>query len=309
MLPDETHDQARQSMTLVIDRELGVGKFTVYHSKILGTGEEFALKAFPLEPSCYNIFLQEKRILEKLKHKNIVRFQPQFHTVNKQFNCNFLLTEFAQYGNFFTLVTSKGLATERLVRTYFHHLIEGLEYMHSCGIAHLDIKLENLLLGNDFQMKITDFDQSQEIGDSCLKARGSAFYRAPEILENNCTNFSAADIYSAGIVLFTMKAGEFPFFERDDGKVIHYDLFISDNKLFWENKVSSRKNKNCFSEDFKELINGMLAADPDRRYKIRDIKSSNWYNGPILDDQELKEEMEKVWERIMFLKSLNKKKH
>lgn len=309
MLPDETHDEAKPVVNIVIDRELGAGKFKVYHAKLSHTKEEYALKAFPLEAAFYDIFLHEKRILKKLMHKNIVRLQYLPHTVNKQFNCNFLLTEYAQYGNFFHLVTNKGLVSERVIRTYFHQLVEGLEYIHSRGIAHLDVKLDNLLLGNDFQLKITDFDQSQELKDSCLKARGTAFYRAPEILEDKCKNFVAADVYSAGIVLFAMKAGEFPFYERDDKKLIHYDLFVSDNGAFWENKVSSRKNKAFFSEEFKELINGMLAADPERRLKLQDIKNSCWYNGPILSDQELKEEMERTWERILFLKSLNKRKH
>jgi serine/threonine protein kinase len=236
----------------------------------------------------------------------VIEFKPCSSLENKNFNYNIILTEFAPYGCFFDIVKNGGLIQEKLIRTYFHQLIEGLEYLHSQNIAHLDLKLENLLLGSDFKLKIADFDQSQELNVFPLKGKGTENYRAPEIIEGNITNFISADIYSAGIVLYAFKAGGFPFCERkEEGWIdlVHYDLFLNDKKAFWEAKVGHKKNKSFFSEEFMELINNMLNKDSERRYKINDIKKSRWYNGPIYSNESLKNEMERIWERILFKKA------
>jgi len=291
---------------IVIDKELGSGKYKVYHARNSLDNSTYAVKIFPISPRSNSIYQHEKKIHSQLSHKNIIEFKPCSNFVNKNFNYNIILTEFAQYGCFFDVVKSGGLTQEKLIRTYFHQLVEGLDYLHSQNIAHLDIKLENLLLGSDFQLKIADFDQSQEINVSALKGRGTENYRAPEIIEGNLKNFISADIYSLGIVLYAFKAGGFPFCERKEESgidLIHYDLFLNDKKGFWEAKVSHKKNKSFFSEEFMELINNMVAKDPERRYQINDIKKSRWYNGPIYTDESLKGEMERIWERILFKKS------
>jgi len=72
--------------------------------------------------------------------------------------------EYAPFGNFSTLIKKYGLGyNETLVRTYFHQLIEGLSELHRNGIAHLDIKPANLLLGSDYQLKVCDFNISTKI--------------------------------------------------------------------------------------------------------------------------------------------------
>jgi len=197
------------------------------------------------------------------------------------------LTEFAKYGDFFDLVTKGFLESEILIRTYFHQLIEGLEYIHSQGVAHLDLKLENLMLGTDFQLKIIDFDQSQMITDKTLTSGGTIAYRAPEIINGNSTNFTAADIFSAGIILYAFKAREFPFVEKivdneyKDSR--SYLTFAKNNRNFWRMKGYAKKDKFFYSEEFISLVNGMLHENPQKRFTIKNIKESKWYQGPVLD--------------------------
>ena len=81
---------------------------------------------------------------------------------------------------------------KKLARTYFRQLIDGLEYLHSQGVRHLDLKLENLLIGDDYQLKIIDFDLSYMSGDTQILTRGSKFYRAPELRASQCRKRSSS---------------------------------------------------------------------------------------------------------------------
>ena len=95
--------------------------------------------------------------------------------------------EHAAHGGCFDFLTENKhlFRDEKLVRTYFRQLIEDLEYLHHRGVAHLDIKLENLLIDANFSLKVTNFDLSAFIEGRNLLARRTRFRRAPEILIQN----------------------------------------------------------------------------------------------------------------------------
>jgi len=286
-------------------KEIGAGKFRVFQARSIDQKETFAVKLFPTTQSARSIYLHEKKIHSKLNHKNIIKYRHSSNIMTKDFNYDAILTEFAPYGNFYEIVVNRGLQNEKLIRTYFQQLVQGVEYLHRQNIGHLDLKLDNLLLGDDFELKIADFDQSQELTSTTMRARGTAFYRAPEILERNCKNFKAADVYSMGIILFAFKASNFPFYEEQDQgsyKLVHYDLFMQDKEAFWQEKAADKKNKSFFSEEFIELINGMLEKDVNKRFSIEDIKKSRWYNGSTFTKEELKRNMERISERLLFMK-------
>jgi len=199
-------------------------------------------------------------------------------------------------------VTKGGLAHEVHMRTYFHQLISGLEYLHSQGIAHLDLKLDNLLLGKDFLLKITDFDQAQIQGEANQVSAGTNSYRAPEVRDQTCSNFFAADVYSIGVILYAFKTRQFPFVEPDNdinAEMMYYDLFTEKNEEFWKVKSGKiNKQADFFTEDFRVLLGGILERDPAKRWTIQDIKNSGWYNKPILSIEGLKFHMDRVCQRL-----------
>jgi len=296
---------------IFIDKQIGSGKYYVYHAFLPLTQSEYALKVFPKDRASEASYSREKEVITSFQsHKHIIKYISNINLRGLDtLNANYILLEYAPYGNFYELVLNKGFTEEKIIRTYFHQLIEGLEHLHSQGIAHVDLKLDNLLLGDDFLLKISDFDQSQKFEEKKLKCRGTACYRAPEIFEGNCENLIAADIYSLGIILYTMKAREFPFIEQTSGaktQLLHFDLFTENNEEFWSTKVADKINPNFFSESFKELLNGVMEQDPSKRFSIDDIKNSKWYTEPILRQEELKVKMERLWERILFKKSLKR---
>ncbi len=283
--------------SLVISKKIGTGKFCVYEAQSPTRREKYALKVFPKNTSGLTQYEKEK-LMFNLSHPNVIQSIP-IKCHRKDFVA--LLTEYASHGDFFELVTSGGLVNEVVVRSYFHQLVEGLEYTHSKGIAHLDLKLENIMLGADYMLKIIDFDQAQKTTDDLITSGGSQGYRAPEVQIGICKDLEAADIFSAGVILYAFQAREFPFLEVEDPTfedVRCYSTFVKNNQKFWQKKSEAKKDRNIFSAEFRELVNGMLECDPNNRYTIEDIKKSEWYKGRVLDSASLKAEVKQAIQAI-----------
>jgi len=172
------------------------------------------MKLYPYtEDNKKSPFYQNELRAAELDHPNIcspVYFEEccEF-TVNdtiKLFSA--IYAPYAAYGDFFNLITgSNVMVDEKIVRTLFIQLAKGLQYMHSKGYSHLDLKPENLVLADDFSLKIIDFDLIHHENDDGVKGRGSSCYRAPELLKSR-PNIDAkkCDVYSAGMILFIMKS-------------------------------------------------------------------------------------------------------
>ena len=191
-----THNPvAKDSLTVL--KKLNQGLLSVYSQS---QRKKYCLKMFPMNNFGTPLF-QNERIIAKFNHSNIIEHIPvkchssKFHAV---------VTELAKYGNFLDFTLKGFLNTEVLIRTYFHQLIAGLEYIHSQEHAHLGIKLENLMLGSDFNLKIVNFSNAQSVEDRRFTPAGTEGYRAPEVICGSCEDFVAADIYSAGVILYAL---------------------------------------------------------------------------------------------------------
>jgi len=295
-----THD------TLIVEGKVAEGKNTVYQVFSPLHKANYALKVFEKTPA-NSIQYQKEQLISTLSHPNVIQHIP----IQDEFSDVYAhLTEFAKYGDFFSLI-SRGILTknEVLARTFFHQLIEGLEYIHSQGVSHLDLKLENLVLSSEFTLKIIDFDQSQLITDAIMTSGGTPVYRAPEVSYGTCQDLRAADIYSVGVILYILKTGEFPFIETfDERRRIRRACshFMINNNEFWKNKAKSLGNERTFNEEFIELVNGMLECDVKKRFKINDIKSSKWFNGQVLDKKSLKIRMKASFANTKIKNCFNK---
>lgn len=286
-------------MDFQVISQLGQSKFKVYHVYSPSIKTHYALKSFPKDSQGTKCYLREISF-SNLSHPNVIRFVPIPEP--DSLNQHAILTEFTEHGDFFNLATKGIVSSEIIIRSYFHQLIEGLEYLHSQGISHLDLKLENLLLGADFKLKIIDFDQSQHLAEKSLMTSGTPDFRAPEMISGACEDFMAADIYSAGIILYACRAQEYPFQEvimkcsEIQGSLPplrHYREFMQKNDSFWRNKAFRKGDFNFFSKEFKELINGMLELDVKKRFTLEDVIKSRWYQGDILNQENLEALMKK----------------
>jgi len=287
----------------IVLKRISQAKFSVYLVTHPQTEQLYAMKVYPREHEKPNFFFHNEIRFSRFQHPNIVstlgyKDNSTFSREGSAHNLSYIVMEFAPYGDLFDLfMEQKHFFDEKLARTYFHQLIAGLECLHENGVAHLDIKLENLLIGEDYQLKIADFDLSYIEGDEKIHALGSRCYRAPEILYKNCEEGKPADVYSAGIVLFMLQSqGMLPHLEGQEYQGVNlFELLNENPEMFWLKHCEFHREKaELFTEEFRELFIGMTKKNPKERLTVQEIKESRWYNGEIYSDDELVDIMEEM---------------
>ena len=176
------------------------------------SGQIVAIKSFNKKKNIFSIskIKNEVKIMSKLrKHNNIVKLFELFETEDHY--C--LVMENIVGGNLLNAINKMNKIPENLAKIIFKQLIKTLQYIHSNGIVHRDIKPDNILLDLDNTIKICDFgvskiiSEGQLIRDSC----GTPAFVAPEILLDYPYDPFPTDIWSSGVVLYAMTTGFFPF--------------------------------------------------------------------------------------------------
>ncbi|XP_066889340.1 serine/threonine-protein kinase STK11 isoform X4 [Kogia breviceps] len=160
---------------------------------------------------------------------------------------------------------------EANVKKYFCQLVDGLEYLHSQGIVHKDIKPGNLLLTTGGTLKISDLGVAEALhpfaeDDTCRTSQGSPAFQPPEIA-NGLDTFSGfkVDIWSAGVTLYNITTGLYPF----EGDNI-YKLFENIGK--GEYTIPG----DC-GPPLADLLQGMLEYEPAKRFSIQQIRQHSWF--------------------------------
>mmetsp|Transcript_26257 Transcript_26257/g.23129 ORF Transcript_26257/g.23129 Transcript_26257/m.23129 type:complete len:213 (+) Transcript_26257:402-1040(+) len=211
--------------------------------------------------------------------------------------------ELANNGDFAAVLDHPTFSQDvKLVRTYLHQLVQGLEYLHSNGVYHLDIKPENLLLNKDFHLKIADFDSCYIKGDKKIISRGTGNFRAPELICKEPIDPEVADIYSVGIFLFSMRCGLLPYSEEElINGVDLFELAMNDFEEFWKMHQELNDNASIFiDKEFKDLFRSMIRFDTKKRMRLADVKKHKWYQGPTYTSTELKAKMNKILKKKTF---------
>jgi serine/threonine protein kinase len=307
-LVQESPENQAAYQSLNVIKRLSKAKFPVYLTSSKINRQNYAMKIFSFKGDKPHPYFKNEVRFACLKSPyviNIVYHENEKDTLYKGElkKVSYVLMEYAPFGDFFDFVTKhREDIDEKLVRTYFRQLINGIEYLHASKVAHLDLKPENLLLGADFNMKIADFDLSYVVGDPKILSRGTRYYRGPEFFkspdnEPKLTNPFASDVYAAGIILFILKSGGiYPHSENNTLEGIDLvDLMYNSNTEFWRKHCEIQERESSFYDrDFKELFNSMVKYNPDERCTLEDIKKSKWYNGPVYSGIEMQRRMKKI---------------
>ena len=154
-------------------------------------------------------FVNEVTILETLEHKSIVKIYEYGYDgiLSRDDNeamtgLNYIIMEYIPHSLFDFCVTM-GSMGEDAGRYFFNQMIDVVDYIHRQGVAHRDIKLENIGIDNDLKIKLLDFGlASQRNIDHLTDSVGSPHYMAPEVHQNEAYRGQAADFFSVGVILF-----------------------------------------------------------------------------------------------------------
>ena len=157
--------------------------------------------------------------------------------------------EYCAKGNMYDYISNLKSFTHPIARFYFSQILDALETIHTAGFYHGDIKLENILLDEQFDIKITDFGFSGINTELLNRHRGTIGYMTPEILARRNFSGQAYDIFAACVVLYMLITGHRPFMEASSTD-LHYKM-IKEEKFVEYFRSMPHENLNA---DLKSLF-------------------------------------------------------
>lgn len=204
----------------------------------------------------------------QLKHPNIIRLIETFED-----ECNiYLVMEYAEQGDLFDKLSHEKIFSEKQSAKYMLDICKGLDYCHDLNIIHRDIKLENILIGNDGHLKIADFGWAIQTQDLCNSFCGTLEFLPPEILKGDSYG-PQCDVWSLGILMYEMLCGTNPFGNRSS---------LNEKDCYWiilSHKIINEEpsmNSSYITYKSKDLLRKMLCKDVETRITLKDILQHPW---------------------------------
>ena len=212
-----------------------------------------------------NIFLrfeQEVRIMQTMNHPRIVKLEEVIYDPENIY----LVLEYCPHGDLFQQICKCGAYNEEKLRVVFREIVEALDYIHSKNVAHRDLKPENILLDENYMPKIADFGLCHELSAKKLLMTpcGSPFYAPPEIIRNEKYDGKMSDIWSLGVVLFTMATGALPWTEPNQ------------TALFLQIENCDFKIPPEMSPPVQQLVQMMMVKNPKDRPSTKELLNHPW---------------------------------
>jgi serine/threonine protein kinase len=262
-----------------IGRLLGEGGFgKVFLGSDTETNKAVAIKfidrSLVVQRHLEEYVMREIETLKALKHKHIV----QLYEVIEKPAIYYIVMELAPNGELFDKIVEARKFDEATARRYFQQLMSAVAYCHARGIAHRDLKAENLLLGSNDVLKVCDFglarpaieEHGEEFNELYMTSlAGSQDYQAPEMRTQSQYLGFPCDIWSCGVILYFMLCGYLPFAERADDAT---DRRIREGRF--RNDTAQYKG---LSAEAKSLIESILVVDVSKRATIVDIVQHPWF--------------------------------
>lgn len=256
-------------------KTIGKGNFAkVKLARHILTGREVAIKIIDktqLNPTSLQKLFREVRIMKILNHPNIVKL---FEVIETE-KTLYLIMEYASGGEVFDYLVAHGRMKEKEARAKFRQIVSAVQYCHQKHIVHRDLKAENLLLDADMNIKIADFGFSNEftVGNKLDTFCGSPPYAAPELFQGKKYDGPEVDVWSLGVILYTLVSGSLPF----DGQ----------NLKELRERVLRGKYRIPFymSTDCENLLKRFLVLNPTKRGTLEQIMKDRWINAGHEEDE------------------------
>jgi len=317
-----TRQKPRVVKGLILGETLGKGTFGYVKLGIKkSTKQQFALKFLLKKNQRFNedAVRTEIECMKRVKHKNVIRL------LAHDYNCKYpgkdgkiedtvlMVLEYAPGGDLYDILFYSGKLNEQVTKTYFLQLADALKAMHAVGVTHRDLKANNILLDYKFRLKVTDFGLSNVYtGGNIAQNRmqttwvGTKGYQAPEMILNRPFSYKA-DIFSAGVVVFTLLTGHQPFKTAAASDPWYKCIAAKKAHKFWRSHPDDRLSAPCMN-----IIESMIAYQPKERWELDQLVKHPWVSSqspePPLSQEELYKTMIQLHKRAVRKKMQDPKR-
>ena len=259
----------------VVGPSIGQGAYATVKLSVHKTSSaQVAIKVYDkakmMEPHRRRNLLREVEILRKLNHTNCVKMLEAISTPK----AIFLVMEYVPGESLHSYLQRKTLKKldENEARMIFTQVVDGLNYCHQQSISHRDLKLENIIVDKQNQVKIIDFGFSTltEAGERMKIFCGTPSYMAPEIVQRKEFLGAAADLWALGVLLYALLSGTFPF------------RGLTDKELYAKIAKGIFSFPHCVPQAARNLIGSLLSVDPSRRPSCAQILKHTWVLNTVL---------------------------
>ncbi len=249
----------------------------------LRTSEIFAVKEIDkksYEPREVEFTIREVNIMMKITHPNIVNTHDIFENVSHLH----LVIEYMQGGELFDIIADQGHLSEQRASQVLRDIITAVDYLHTLGVVHCDIKPENILCKTKqwpLMVKLCDFGLANVIDQSASAAAGANAsmsattgtpgYVAPEVILKKKYG-PPVDMWAIGVVLYVMLSGRMPFYGRSDVECLR-------RTANGQYSFPDREWRNI-SDDAKSLVRALLQLNPEKRLTARAALQHGWLAVP-----------------------------
>lgn len=253
----------------LIGRSLGQGAYAVVKQAThKQTKQLVAIKSYDksklTQPHRRRNLRREIQIMQKLEHPHIVKL----HKAIKSTRHVHLIQEYVGGCSLHSYVKSRlsHRLNEEEARRVFKQCVSAIKYLHDFNISHRDIKLENILLDTNQDVKIIDFGFSSvtQKDQPSRSFCGTPSYMAPEIIKRRDFFGPPADVWALGVLLHVLLTGTFPFKGSND-KDLYRKIMVGVGDL--SDSIPSRA---------RLLIKKMLSMNPQTRLSINDVAEDQW---------------------------------
>lgn len=250
------------------------------------------------------------RLSHDLEHPNIVSFYEWYETSNHLW----LVVELCTGGSLESVVVQDGCLSEDVVRSFGWGLAQGLNYIHEMGVVLSDLTPAKILLDGSGLLKFGNFCLSKAEGETLEdffsllstseisekgdtveqfdrmreKLKGSLFYKAPEVLLGSETNMST-DLWALGCIIYYMFTGKPPFYSDSSTELT--EMILHQKPPPPRQPVPSASHP---SEDFLNLIKGLLHKDPSKRMNWPELLCHSFWIQALNEEEAVDEEEELV---------------
>lgn len=203
--------------------------------------------------------------MSSCKHPNVINYYVSFVDESDLWLVMPIL-EAGSLEDILRLRYQNGIKDEAMIATILREILKGLQYFHECGQIHRDIKAQNILVGLDGNLHLSDFGVSARVntGQKRQTFVGSPCWMAPEVMEQTAQGYdNKADIWSLGITAIELTQGEAPNSELPAMRVLLVILKYEPPTL--------NKYETIWSQEFKDFVDSCLQKDPTKRLSCNEL--------------------------------------